>query len=63
MHVMRPVVRQFKSRFAREVRQEVLESLVSDKFRQALESQSLRSVASDEGPLQRLRASGPDPEL
>ena len=34
-----------KSRFAREVRQEVLESLVSDKFRQALESQHLRPVS------------------
>ncbi len=34
-----------KSRFAREVRQEVLESLVSDKFRQALESQKLRPVS------------------
>ena len=34
-----------KSRFAREVRQEVLESLVSDKFRQALESQNLRPVS------------------
>ena len=34
-----------KSRFAREVRQEVLEALVSDKFRQALESQNLRPVS------------------
>src|SRR6202044_4085633 len=34
-----------KSRFAKEVRQEVLESLVSDKFRQALESQHLRPVS------------------
>jgi len=34
-----------KSRFAREVRQEVLESLVSDKFRTALEAQSLRPVS------------------
>lgn len=34
-----------KSRFAREVRQEVLESLVSDKFRQALESQQLNPVS------------------
>jgi trigger factor len=34
-----------KSRFAKEVRQEVLESLVSDKFREALESQSLRPVS------------------
>jgi trigger factor len=34
-----------KSRFAREVRQEVLESLVSDKFREALEAQHLRPVS------------------
>jgi trigger factor len=34
-----------KSRFARDVRQEVLESLVSEKFRQALEAQSLRPVS------------------
>jgi trigger factor len=34
-----------KSRFAREVRQEVLESLVSDKFRTALEAQHLRPVS------------------
>lgn len=34
-----------KSRFAREVRQEVLETLVSDKFRTALESQSLQPVS------------------
>jgi len=34
-----------KSRFAREVRQEVLESLVSNKFREALESQELRPVS------------------
>jgi trigger factor len=34
-----------KSRFAREVRQEVLESLVSDKFRQALEAQHLQPVS------------------
>lgn len=34
-----------KSRFAREVRQEVLESLVSDKFRQALEAQQLHPVS------------------
>jgi trigger factor len=34
-----------KSRFAREVRQEVLESLVSDKFRETLEAQHLRPVS------------------
>ena len=34
-----------KSRFAKEVRQEVLESLVTDKFRHALESQSLQPVS------------------
>lgn len=34
-----------KSRFSKEVRQEVLESLVSDKFRQALESQHLQPVS------------------
>ena len=34
-----------RSRFAKEVRQEVLESLVSDKFRQALESQHLQPVS------------------
>ncbi len=34
-----------KSRFAREVRQEVLESLVSDKFRQALEAQKLNPIS------------------
>ena len=34
-----------KSRFAKEVRQEVLESLVSDKFRQTLESQHLNPVS------------------
>jgi trigger factor len=34
-----------KSRFAREVRQEVLESLVSDKFREALEAQHLQPVS------------------
>ncbi|HEY3746081.1 MAG TPA: trigger factor, partial [Gemmatimonadaceae bacterium] len=34
-----------KSRFAKEVRQEVLESLVSDKFRQALEEQKLNPVS------------------
>jgi trigger factor len=34
-----------KSRFARDVRQEVLESLVSEKFRQALEAQSLQPVS------------------
>jgi trigger factor len=34
-----------KSRFAREVRQEVLESLVSDKFRQTLEQQNLQPVS------------------
>lgn len=34
-----------KSRFAREVRQEVLESLVSDKFRQELEAQKLNPVS------------------
>jgi trigger factor len=34
-----------KSRFAREVRQEVLESLISDKFRQTLESQHLRPIS------------------
>ena len=34
-----------RSRFARDVRQEVLESLVSDKFRQALEAQSLQPVS------------------
>jgi trigger factor len=34
-----------KSRFAREVRQEVLESLVSDKFRHALEDQRLQPVS------------------
>ena len=34
-----------KSRFAKEVRQEVLESLVTDKFRQALESQHLQPVS------------------
>ena len=34
-----------KSKFAKDVRQEVLETLVSDKFRQALEAQSLRPVS------------------
>jgi trigger factor len=34
-----------KSRFAKEVRQEVLESLVSDKFRQALEQQKLNPLS------------------
>jgi trigger factor len=34
-----------KSRFAKEVRQEVLESLVSGKFREALESQHLQPVS------------------
>jgi trigger factor len=34
-----------KSRYAQQVRQEVLESLVSDKFRQALESQHLNPVS------------------
>jgi trigger factor len=34
-----------KSRFAKDVRQEVLESLVSDKFRQALEAQTLQPVS------------------
>ena len=34
-----------KSRFAKEVRQEVLESLVSDKFRHALEEQHLNPVS------------------
>ena len=34
-----------KSRFAKEVRQEVLESLVSDKFRHALEEQKLNPVS------------------
>ena len=34
-----------KSRFAKEVRQEVLESLVSDRFRQALEAQNIRPVS------------------
>lgn len=34
-----------KSRFARELRQEVLETLVTDKFREALESQSLQPVS------------------
>lgn len=34
-----------KSRFAKEVRQEVLESLVSDKFRQALEQQKLNPIS------------------
>jgi trigger factor len=34
-----------KSRFAKEVRQEVLESLVSDKFRQALEQQHLNPIS------------------
>ncbi|HTV08999.1 MAG TPA: trigger factor [Candidatus Aquilonibacter sp.] len=34
-----------KSRFAQQVRQEVLESLVSDKFRQALEAQHLNPVS------------------
>ena len=34
-----------KSRFAKDVRQEVLESLVSDKFREALEAQELRPVS------------------
>ena len=34
-----------KSRFAKEVRQEVLESLLSDKFRQALESQNLQPIS------------------
>jgi trigger factor len=34
-----------KSRFAKEVRQEVLESLVSDKFRHALEQQKLNPIS------------------
>jgi trigger factor len=34
-----------RSRFAREIRQEVLDSLVSDKFRQALEAQQLRPIS------------------
>ena len=34
-----------KSRFAKEVRQEVLESLVSDRFRKALEEQKIRPVS------------------
>jgi trigger factor len=34
-----------KSRFAKEVRQEVLESLVSDRFRKALEEQNIRPVS------------------
>jgi trigger factor len=34
-----------KSKYAQEVRQEVLESLVSDKFRQALEAQKLQPVS------------------
>ena len=34
-----------RSRFAREIRQEVLESLVSEKFRTALEAQELRPVS------------------
>ncbi|HEV2576844.1 MAG TPA: trigger factor [Acidobacteriaceae bacterium] len=34
-----------KSRFAKEVRQEVLESLVSNKFRQALEAQKLNPIS------------------
>ena len=34
-----------KSRFAKEVRQEVLEALVTDKFREALEAQELRPVS------------------
>jgi trigger factor len=34
-----------RSRFAKEVRQEVLESLVSDKFRQALETQHLQPIS------------------
>ena len=34
-----------KSKFAKDVRQEVLETLVSDKFREALEAQSLRPVS------------------
>ena len=34
-----------KSRFAKEVRQEVLESLVSDRFRKALQAQSIQPVS------------------
>jgi trigger factor len=34
-----------KSRFAKDVRQEVLESLISDKFRQSLEAQDLQPVS------------------
>ncbi|MGA7156803.1 MAG: trigger factor [Acidobacteriaceae bacterium] len=34
-----------KSRFAKEVRQEVLETLVSDRFRKALEEQNIRPVS------------------